>query len=344
MSKRNRNILLLLILLAFVVYLVVGYTVEPKSTLDNILGVPRERSVYQWLSIGLVGAAVALVGWLFAQRQKEREESITSEREQDAAITAYLEQMSNLMIDQQLGKDRKDNLQDHVSKVAQARTIAVLLGLDKDHKIRPLKLVYELGLLNKPELQLNKRGPLLDLKNAGLDGANLRELTLHDACLKGADLRRTDLHGADLERCNLEEADLRGANLASADLSDVNLTEANLLPYDKKHPARWSKHNIDKRNTLNNGDSFSRKGLTVTNLFGATLRNAELGGAWLGGADLRDADLTAAKGWTEEQLSAAKSVKGATMPDEQVLKSADNPGGPTLEEWLKSHGEENSGP
>jgi hypothetical protein len=69
----------------------------------------------------------------------------------------------------------------------------------------------------------------------------------------------------------------------------------------------------------------------------------------------------------EEQLTAAKSLEGATMPDGQILKSDDNqstidtlidplinnatttkPDGPTFEEWLKSRGSgengEGSGP
>jgi hypothetical protein len=136
---------------------------------------------------------------LFSRRQRELQEAVTREPEQDAALAAYLDQMSDLMIDQQLGKDRKDNLEEHVRKVAQARTITVLLGLDKEHKRRPLKLVYELELLNEPD-------PVLKLRNVGLDGANLSELTLRDACLEGADLRGADLHGADLEGSNLSLA------------------------------------------------------------------------------------------------------------------------------------------
>jgi uncharacterized protein YjbI with pentapeptide repeats len=212
--------------------------------------------------------------------------------------------MSNLMIDQKLGKNRDDELQEHVRKVAQARTIAVLLGLDSKHKIRPLKLVYELGLLKKPT-------PVLTLNNAGLDGAYLSELTLHDACLNGADLRRTDLHGADLQDCNLSLADLRGANLSRADLSRVDLRDANLLPYDENNSATWNKHNLEKRSTLSNGASFSRRGLKVTNLSGATLREAHLGGAWLGGADLSGADLSGAD-LSGADLSGA-DLKGAVL-------------------------------
>jgi hypothetical protein len=46
-------------------------------------------------------------------------------------------------------------------------------------------------------------------------------------------------------------------------------------------------------------------------------------------ADLRGADLSKARGWTEEQLRAAKCLERATMPN-----------GQKFEDWIKSRGEE----
>ena len=329
MSDRYRAIISwgLVILLLFL-FVGLGYTVEPLRDVTGFYGHP----LWDWIAIGLVSAAIGLVGWHYSRRQREQEEADTREREQDAALSAYLDQMSNLMIDQHLGKDPKDKGQEEVRQVAQARTIAVLLGLDEDHKRRPLKLVYELGLLKKPD-------PVLELKNAGLDGANLSELTLRDACLNGADLRCADLHGADLEGSNLNQADLRGADLRGADLSGTDLTDANLLPYDKKNPTTWNKHNLEKRSTLKNGASFYQRGLGVkirkelkvrkqlkgTNLSGATLRRAQFCNAWLHGVNLSGADLKGAKGISTEKLDQqAFSINGATMPN-----------GQKYEEWLK---------
>jgi uncharacterized protein YjbI with pentapeptide repeats len=327
------------ILLIVVLFLLAGYTVFAEYTGFH------KKELWDWLGLGGVSAAIALVGWLFSRRQREQQEAVTREHEQDAALAAYLDQMSNLMIDQELGKDQENNRQEEVRKVAQARTIAILLELDKEHKRRPLKLVYELGLLNTPD-------PVLELRNVGLDGANLSELTLRNACLEGADLRCADLPGADLEGSNLNLADLRGADLRGADLSGADLTDANLLPYDEKNPTTWNKHNLEKRSTLNNGASFYRKrlglkvrkevkvrkGLKVTDLSGATLREAQFSNAWLHGVNLSGADLKDAKGITTEELvQQAFSIKGATMPD-----------GQKYEDWLKSEGHgkvgENSGP
>ena len=80
--------------------------------------------------------------------------------------------------------------------------------------------------------------------------------------------------------------------------------------------------------------------LTDANLSHAALQNADLSSAYLRGADLTDAgltdaNLTDAKGWNREQLRAARSLKGATMPDGQTLKSDTMPHQPTYEEWLK---------
>ena len=117
--------------------------------------------------------------------------------------------------------------------------------------------------------------------------------------LQGADARGMDLSDTDLSRANLEDAMMEGANLSESDLSESNLREADLA--------------------------------------GAFLSRADLNGSLTGGADLSEADLTDIMGWTEEQLRAAKSLEGATMPDGQTLKSADNPDGPTLEDWLREH-------
>jgi hypothetical protein len=94
--------------------------------------------------------------------------------------------------------------------------------------------------------------------------------------------------------------DLRGADLSEANLFMANLSEADL------HGANWS---------------------------GADLLDTDLSGANLHGANLRGA-----QNWTVEQLTTAKSLEEAIMPDGQILKGDRTPDGPTFEDWLKSKG------
>lgn len=305
-----------------------GYTILAPYT--GFKGHP----FWDWLQLIGISTAIGFAGWIVARRQQERDEAVALEHAQDEALRAYLDQMSNLMIDQELGNNREPSTEQSARKVAQARTIAILLALDADHKRRPLKLVYELGLINRDS---NGHKSIIELRNAGLDHANLSELTLRDANLRGVDMRATDLSGADLSHSDLTLADLRGANLRRADLRGTDLKDANFLPYDAEHPARWSWHKLMQIDNLSQeklrygastsitvGLTSRYRSQTATNLReaileDARLQNAYLAGADLTGADLHDADLSDAdltKAYvTGEQLATCASLKGATMPD-----------------------------
>ena len=333
-----------------------------QTALNVATEVVPKRTGWDWISVAfipLIGAlTIAAVGYLFNIKQREREEAVQSLRAQDEALQQYLDQMSDLLCNQNLRSEPEGSKPKWFQKftgeandisrpkgstrdLAQARSKAVLLSLDKEHKRRPLKLVHELGLIKKGSC-------ILELKNAGLDGADLSELTLHDAYLKRIDLRIADLKGADLEGCDLTLADLRGANLWRADLKGANLEQANLLPYDEQDPERFSFHNLGKidwskerlrplRLALVHKLRLSlawhtfhklrwRAGrlpmskLTLTNLRGAIFTSNASGNARLCKAILCGADLTRAE-LTHADLTEAK-LKEANLK-EADLKGAD---------------------
>src|SRR5215203_4292559 len=275
------------------------------------------KTLWEWLGLLIIPTMLAAGAFWLNQRQKqhdeqiqeaqkEREETAAIKRAQDEALGAYLDQMSDLMVDRDLRKSvGPEPEKPDLRRLAQARTLAILLGLDQDRKRRPLKLIYELSLIMKEE-------PILNLKNAGLDTADLSEITLHDACLREVDLRLADLSGADLKGSDLRGADLRGANLSNANLNDTVLVGANLLPYDETQPAK-----LNAPNLLNGADPSdidpSNDHLKPTNLAGADLSNAELSGAYLTGVVV-----------SEEQLDKCESLQDAVLPD-----------GRKYEEWLR---------
>jgi uncharacterized protein YjbI with pentapeptide repeats len=276
----------------------------------------ERQNITFWHIVGTVLIPVTgglLIGWAgfkFNQRQREREEAVENKQAQDNAIQAYLDQMSDLLVDRHLRSLPKGS---DIHRLAEARTLEVLLGLDGERKRRPLKLVYGLGLINNRLHTAQRDGALLDLQNLSLDHADLTELSLRDACLRFADIRGADLQGSDLSGADLSYADLRGANLTNTDLSAANLSGANLLPYDEQEPARLSLHNL-KDHALPSDDYLRslaklqeerlrglssrltrrvqnrlllRKPVTFTNLTDAKLAGANLTGAILANADLR---------------------------------------------------------
>jgi hypothetical protein len=100
------------------------------------------------------------------------------------------------------------------------------------------------------------------------------------------DLSKADLFMADLYWAKLSEANLHGVYLIKANLIKANLSGAYLIEAD---------------------------------LVDADLSDANLSNAWL-----RHADLSRVRGLTDEQIAAARTLEGATMPN-----------GQKYEDWLK---------
>jgi hypothetical protein len=214
------------------------------------------------------------------QMQQNRGLEVVTQQQQDAALRAYLDQMSQLMLQAGLTYQEpgSEGVGENSLALARARTLTVLPTLNANRKRSVLQFLYEAGLIDKEHPIVDLTGA--ELRGIALEGANLRDADLSDAYLSDAALSGSDLRGADLLGADLRDADLSGAKMYRTKLS------------------------------------------------GALLRGADLGGA---------------TGVTTEQLRAAISLEGATMPDGQTLRGDKKPDGPTFEEWLKSKDRESGG-
>src|SRR5215213_8243926 len=215
-----------------------------------------------WLPIAgalLVSLVIALgiwgITWQLEKLENQRAEAereLAEQRAQDEALQAYLDQMSQLILDRKLLEAEPG---DPVHTLAQARTSTAILRLDAEHNesVTHFLVTSDLSVRSKDSPRL-LRGSTLS--HAKLSGAHLPNADLGDAELSGADLSNAlllnaNLIGTDLSGASLIGADLSDANLFSADLSDANLIGADL----------------------------SRSVLDNANLSGAVLDNANLGGA-----------------------------------------------------------------
>ena len=323
-------------------------------TLAVLIGYRYGITLWDWLKLLVVPAVIAGGGIWFNQRQQARDQVSADRRTQDDALEAYLDDMTDLMINHHLrgiaqvssvprvvlhgdsppqGEDTKD-----VRAVARARTLTLLTRLDGERKGHVVRFLYESGLISqKRELTLADLTPtppntIVDV--AGEAGADPRTAIVD---LAGADLRGTILRGASFRKRfqrtplpgsggqytlggdghlgPLEGANLRGADLSATDLRGANLEGADLSAFT--------------------GLPLERKAIPVGELLqgvvpapekGATLSWANLSDASLSGAILRRAILSYAEGVTNEQLAEAESLEGATMPD-----------GQKYEDWLKDN-------
>jgi hypothetical protein len=160
-------------------------------------------TLWDWIKLLIVPAAIAGAGLWFTQQQRARElqiadqraqtdQEIADQRRQDDTLQAYIDGMSQLLTD----KDQplhEAQPGDSLSTVARARTLSVLGRLDGARKRIVVQFLYESGLIYK-ELTLPDEADLMErlhnivsLQQANLIGANLFKAQLRQAAsLEGA--------------------------------------------------------------------------------------------------------------------------------------------------------------
>ncbi len=283
------------------------------------------KTLWDWMQILLVPLMLAIGGLIggfwFNQIQKNRDERATEQRgeiaadnQQEASLQAYLDKMSELLLEKKL---RDSAAEDEVQKIARVRTLTVLRGLDPIRKASVIQFLHESGLIDKDKCIINLSGADLSgaklwgitLSGANFNGAELRGANLGGANLSGANLNKATLwnanfNGAELRGANLGGADLTRANLSSTDLSGADLSEATFIEAD----LHWA--NLTGAN-LRGALLCNRANLSEANLSGADLSRANFNEAVLWRANLKGAI-----GATFEGLEMqAASLEGATMPD-----------------------------
>src|ERR671910_289867 len=219
----------------------------------------RGMTVRDWLPIVgalLVPLVLALGIWgitwqldKLENQRAEAERELVEQRAQDEALRAYLDQMSQLILDRKLLEVEQGHPVhepgDPVHTLAQARTSTAILRLDAQHNesVTHFLITSSLSVRSKDSARL-------------LRGSTLSHAKLSGAHLPNADLGDADLSGADLSNALMVNANLIGANLSDANLFSADLSDANLI-----------------------GADLSRAVLDNANLGGAVLDNANLGGA-----------------------------------------------------------------
>jgi uncharacterized protein YjbI with pentapeptide repeats len=262
--------LAIIVLIAILIFLVGDYA---GLGIFSWAGV-RDKTLWDWLQLLIIPAVLAGGALWFnrAEREAERriaderskaEREIADERLREATLQAYLDRMTDLLLDNELRTSEED---DEVRAVARARTLTVLRQLDGVRKVTLLRFLYEADLINGDNA-------VIALHAADLIGINLSDADLIGANLSEVNLSGADLSGADLSEANLGGADLNGADLSGADLSEADLSVANLSGADL------------------GGSKLRNADLGMTDLSEANLTLANLSGADLSGADLCGIDL-----------------------------------------------------
>lgn len=241
--------------------------------------VREARTLWDWLQLLIIPAALALIALLFNQVQAERDQTradervrvdqtraderarvdreITVDNQKEEALGSYTEAMSKLMLESHLRDSEQGS---EVRVLASTRTLSTLRRLNGERKGIVLQFLADANLIGKAD-------PVIDMTNADLSSAVATR-----AFLSRVSLNKVDLQGADLHSSYLGWAYLGGANLSNADLSYSYLRGSDL-----------STVKMDSAD-LRNADLIDAH-LDDSNLEGADMRSAGLCGARLATAD-----------------------------------------------------------
>ena len=307
-----------------------------------------DKTVWDWLNLSgtlaiplVVVAATIAFGIQqanLAQKQHDSDQAIANQQhaadqqqaldQQRATILqAYIDNIQDLLLNHHL---LKAGPTDDVAILARARTLTALQGLDSFRKGVLIRFLYEAHLIGSLDDRGNTHPSIIDLTDADLVGASLDGVILAGVNLSQADLSQADLSGSSMDGADLEGATLSNANLYGVGLSDADLGGADLK---KSNVSRADLTGATLYSAYLGGANLSLAVLIKANLKDANLRGADLSYAILCGADLSGKDLSGKKVCadlseayladadlkgaiiTRAQLTQAKSLTGATMPD-----------------------------
>src|SRR6266702_1228396 len=258
------------------------------------------KTLWDWMQLLIIPIALALVAIWFNRNERKNEQKIASDNRQEAALQAYLDRLSELLMKEGL---RTSKPEDEVRIAARARTLTILRQLDELRKADVIKFLYESDLIS-----VDADKCVIDLAGANLREAFFFLAKLSRVNLIGVELDFAEFSVIDLSEANLTEANLVGVEFFETDLNKATLCNANLC-YAKLDEAELSEANFSKA-LLNRAD-LSGADLSEAKLNEADLSEAKLIRANLGRADLSEADLSRA------DLSGA-DLSGAIVTTEQL--------------------------
>ena len=224
-TKHNFWIITFFVLTCLFLYMI--YLRMRGYTWQNWIGF-ENKTLWDWLSLVLLPLFVSGTVALLEKSERKADREIAEDNQREIALQNYFDAMTTLILDKGLRNSKED---EEVRNIAQAKTTSTLRRLDAERKVKLVRFLSSLSLLEG--FYQNRVFPIISLEGEDLSETFLDEAQLKGVNMMGANLRYTDLsytnlsgallHSAILKNCTMEYTDLSNANLAFADLSDAIL-------------------------------------------------------------------------------------------------------------------------
>ena len=142
----------------------------------------RGKTVWDWMGLLVIPLTLLIGGYILNRSEREIERKIASDgaelereiakdRQREQAFQAYIDRMSDLLLEKKLRTTEEAEVKD----IARTRTLSVLRGLDSRRKGQVVQFLYEAKLLTKKNNIVNLQGA--DLEGADLQGVKIFKRT-----------------------------------------------------------------------------------------------------------------------------------------------------------------------
>ena len=234
-----------------------GYKVteeyDENGRLSKVSGEPPAlktwfgRSRWDWLQVFLqlltaaaLPVALFFATQSFASQQDNANKLAAQDQQREAALQAYLDHMSDLLLGNNTGKESPSlasaKSTDEISEVASVQTLTILRNLDSHRKVIVIQFLYGAKLIGQAGFNPGFRiSPIIILSGADLTGIDITNEFMMGIDLSGTNLSNAHLSGTDLSAAVLSGADLTHADLSNANLPLTNFSYAALIHANLSH-------------------------------------------------------------------------------------------------------------
>lgn len=199
------------------------------------------KTLFDWLDLLIIPFSVALLGWLYKEAEKSKNQKIEEERARSESLNSFFNGITDLLKDHDLsGKPSNQT-----KAMAKTRINVTLSQLDGSRKGQLLQFLYESDLIDiSPKLKLlgaNFNDSILDqivlggseirgayFQNASIKEANLNGIMLNSSNLENANLSGSLVDNSDFGYTNLKNSKMKNMDLTTVDFIGADLTSADL--------------------------------------------------------------------------------------------------------------------
>jgi uncharacterized protein YjbI with pentapeptide repeats len=257
-----------------------------------------DKTLWDWMQLLIIPVALGLGAFLLNRSDQGREQAIALDNQRETLFQAYLDRMSELLLEKNLRASQPD---DEVRTVARARTLTMLPRLDPGRKKSVADFLSDSNLLflinlDYADLSGITYGNVRPLDNFTLNHANCSHTKFCNVEGENITLKNTNFSWATLSHvkaphANLQQSYFCHAHLSHVDLRDSNLTNVNLQETYLEHVilSNANLSEADLRGAKLSNTDLSNADLRRANLSNVDFRTTNLQGANLSGANLNGA-------------------------------------------------------